>query len=400
MRILFVTELWPPHSGSFILEQVKAIAPFVSATVAVLVADPPQLSRYRSRRSSFPENSGAPHSIPNLREEVKVHFLRYRTIPELGRYLNSILAFRALLRFLCQKKERFDLIHAHFAYTVGFAAARVGQKFGIPVVVTVYGSDINFYTRRTLRNFVAAHFTIWGLRHATAVTAVSIELKRKLLTLKVPNERITVIPFGIRSSVFYPRGEKHLLRRQMQLPETGILFLFVGNLVPVKGLEFLLNAFADVCRRLPATTLIIIGSGELEAVLKRRVFALGIDKQVIWPGRKPHEEIPFWMSAADFLVLPSLSEGYPNVILEALACGTPVIASRVGGVPEILVSPDLGIMVPPGDSEALAQAMLAAGEKNWDSQKLVDYAHANTWDECAQRYLKLYHRLLEQSAKL
>ena len=104
------------------------------------------------------------------------------------------------------------------------------------------------------------------------------------------------------------------------------------------------------------------------------------------------------MSAADFLVLPSLSEGYPMVALESLACGTPIIASRVGGIPEIIISPDFGTMVPSRDSEALAQAILDAVGKNWDQAKLVAYARANTWAERAQRFLKVSQTVIENTA--
>jgi glycosyltransferase involved in cell wall biosynthesis len=133
----------------------------------------------------------------------------------------------------------------------------------------------------------------------------------------------------------------------------------------------------------------------LESSLKQLAPAVGIERNIIWAGRKPHAEIPIWMSAANFLILPSLSEGYPMVVLESLACGTPVIASRVGGIPEILVSDDFGTMVQPRDSEALTQAILNAIDKKWDSAKLVAYAHANTWTERAQRFMKVYQDVLK-----
>jgi glycosyltransferase involved in cell wall biosynthesis len=271
---------------------------------------------------------------------------------------------------------------------------RAGRKFRIPVIVTAHGSDINVYTRRNLRNFVAAWFTIWGLKHAVGLVAVSEDLKKKISALGIPEHRITVVPAGIPESIFFPRGERHALRRQLQLPETGTLFLYVGNLARVKGLEFLLQAFARARTQLPQTALLMVGEGELETELKQRAHTLGIDRQIIWAGRKPHAEIPLWMSAADFLVLPSLSEGYGLVVLEALACGTPVIASRVGGVPEILISPDFGEMVPPGDSAALAGAMIKAAGKQWDTKRLVGYAQANTWAERTQRLLQVYQKVL------
>jgi glycosyltransferase involved in cell wall biosynthesis len=399
MRILIVTEMWPPYSSAFVAEQVKSLAPHISITVAVLTPDPPALPRYRSMRSPLAQMSEGPHRLPELREQVLVYYLRYRTIPELGKYLNSLQAWRALARFLRLQHQNFDLIHAHFAYALGYAAARAGRRFNLPVVVTAHGSDINFYTRRTLRNWAAAGFTIWGVRHASAVTVVSADLKKKVLALNVPADRITIIPAGIRETIFFPRGEKKSLRQQLRLAEKDVLLLFVGNLLPVKGLEFLLTAFAHVGKQRSGVKLVVVGSGKLESSLKQLAQKLGLERNLTWAGKKSHEEIPLWMNAADFLVLPSLSEGYPMVVLEALACGTPVIASRVGGIPEILVSPDFGVMVPSRDSDALAHAILAAVEQKWDTGKLVAYAHANTWTERAQRFLKVYQNVLAPRAE-
>ncbi len=399
MKILAVSELWPPASGSFVFEQIKAVAPFVSVTVAVLVPHAPNLPRYRAQRSPHANKSFGPCCMPELGEGVEVYYLHYRTIPELSKYVNSLQARSVLRRFLIQQKGRFDLIHAHFAYIAGFAAVSAGKRFGLPVIITAHGSDINVYTRRHPRTVVAARMTIWGLRHAAAVTVVSEDLKNKVSGLGVPDRNITVIPNGIRETFFYPRGKKFDLRRQLQLPQTGVCFLFVGNLVQVKGLEFLLNAFArfleqESSTRVAPATLVMIGSGVLEMALKRQAEQLTIGRQIIWAGQRPYAEMPFWMSAAEFLLLPSLSEGYGLVILEALACGTPAIASRVGGVQEILTSPELGILVPPADSEALALAMRAALNKTWNVQNLVAYAHTHTWAERARCFLQLYHRLV------
>jgi len=395
MRVLFVTELWPPHGGSFVFDQIKSISSFVSATVVVLIPHPPRLSRYRSLHSWFVDKSAE----PKLECGIPVYYLRYGTIPELGKYLNSMQASRSLAQFLRHRRERFDLIHAHFAYTAGFAAVRAGKRFDLPVIVATYGSDINFYTRRNLKNLAAALFTIWGLQHATAITALSNDLAAKIAALGVSGPKITVIPLGIQETIFFPRGEKSMLRRQLQLPDDGRLFLFVGNWVPVKGLTFLFEALAQVYRKFPAARLVMIGHGKLEPLLKQQTQHLRIEKQIIWAGPKPHAEIPLWMSAADFLVLPSLSEGYGLVVLEALACGIPVIASHVGGIPEILLSNDLGMLVPPRDSEALTRAMLNAIDKKWETKKLVEYAHTRTWSAQTQKLLQVYQNVLEQRAE-
>ena len=387
MKILFVTELWPPHGGSFVVDQVKSVAAFVSATVAVLIPHPPDFVRYRNIHSRFAARPEVLHDIP-------VYYLRYRTFPELGRYLNSVQAARVLNSFLHRHHENFDLIHAHFAYTSGFAAVHSARRKKIPAIITVHGSDINYYTRRNLRNFIAAGYTIWGLRRAAAIHAVSQDLKNKVAALGVNENRITVIPNGIQEALFFPRRDKAALRRRLQLPESSTIFLYVGNFSRVKGLGILLNAFAQVQAKLSNATLLMIGGGELENELKQHAQIAGLEKKIIWVGRKPHDEIPDWMNAANLLVLPSLSEGFGLVLLEALACGTPVIASAVGGVLEILTAPELGVMAPPGDSEKLAGAMFEAAGKSWDTKELVAHAHANTWSERTPRFLQVYQTAL------
>ena len=397
MRILIVTEMWPPHSGTFVVEQIKSLAPFISITVAVLVPCPPDWPRYHSERSPLTAMPEGPQQIPELGNQVTVYYLRYQTIPELGKYLNSKRAYHVLTQFL-REHDEFELIHAHFAYVLGYAAVRAGQQLHLPVVVTTHGSDINYYTRRTPTNWTAAWPTIWGLRHASAITVVCEDLRKKILSFNVPAERLVIIPAGVRENTFFPRGEKTALRQQLKLSEKDTILLFVGNLIPVKGLKFLFRALKQVGEKQSPIKIIIIGGGDLDISLKKLAHSLGIERNIIWAGRKPHAEIPFWMGAADFLVLPSLSEGYPMVVLESLACGTPVIASRVGGIPEILVSSDFGTLVPARDSDALAQAILDAVDRNWDRTKLVAYARANTWSKRAQRFLKVYQTVIENAA--
>jgi len=401
MRVLIVTEMWPPNSGSFVFEHVRALADFARIDVVVLVSVPPSLRRYQKFQSSLAAlaHQAGPHRMPELGPQASIYYLPYRTIPEISKYINSWQALRSLVNFLRRRLERFDLIHAHFAYTAGFAAAWAGKRFRIPVVITAHNSDIHVYSRRRPRNFVAALFTIWGLRHVAALNVVSADLAKKVLALGVPEHKIAVIPVGVPASIFYRRGEKKIIRRQLGLSENAIIFLFVGYFIARKGGQFLLRAFADVCRRLPAEkaakmSLLMIGNGELETDWKQLAKNLEIERQIIWPGAKPNSEISAWMNAADFLVLPSLGEGTPTVLMESLACGTPVIASRVGGVPEILISPDFGTIVPPGDSDALANAMFEAIAKPVDTKKISRYGQTHTWDERIKRLLNLYQNVL------
>jgi len=250
-----------------------------------------------------------------------------------------------------------DVVFAPWAYPDGWAAARLARRAGLPVVVQVHGSDVKLLDRSAARRRRTAE----ALNAADGVVAVSRDLRDRVVALGVPAERVTVIHDGVDAGVFCP-GDRANARAAVNFPggwPTAPVLLFVGNLVPVKGIDVLLRALPAVS---PAR-LVVVGVGPELDRLTRQAAGLGVADRVTFLGSLPQSALPNWYRAADVFVLPSRSEGVPNVLLEAGACGTPWVASRVGGVPEIPghVSRRL---VPPDDPAALAAAIadaLAAG---------------------------------------
>ena len=173
--------------------------------------------------------------------------------------------------------------------------------------------------------------------------------------------------------------------------------LFVGNLVEIKGIPDLLEAvrIANQTRTEPLE-LVLVGDGPLESAARARVRRLGIESSVRFAGREPPERVVLWLAASDVLALPSLNEGAPNVVLEALACGRPVVATAVGGVPEIHPGEAAGALVPPRDPAALAGALEAVLRRAWDEQALAALVERFSWAENARETLRILRASAER----
>jgi glycosyltransferase involved in cell wall biosynthesis len=236
----------------------------------------------------------------------------------------------------------------------------------------------------------------WTLNHADLVIAVSAALKKEMISLGIPAEKIEVIPNGIDANRFRPIA-MDTARQKLHLGQIGALILAVGALIPLKGQELLIHAFARISMENSHLQLYILGEGPLRPTLEKLVLKLGLQDRVHLPGKKPHEELPFWFSAADVSCLPSAREGWPNVVTESLACGTPVVATRVGGIPEILVSPDFGILVDQS-IESIASGLSQALSKRWDREGISARVRERTWDTVAAEVDRTLNSLVQPGA--
>lgn len=250
------------------------------------------------------------------------------------------IRFRRLL-----KDEHVDLIHAH-EFDANVQGAFVAAISGIPLVATVHGKH---YFWEKLRRRLAYR---WVSRRATMV-AVSEDLKQFIVEkVGVCSERITVLYNGVDVPPPPRKADIDACRKELRLPEEDQIVGVVGNLYPVKGHQYLIEGIPEVLKKCPNTSFIFAGRGQLETELKDQVFRLGLDKRVHFLGLR--QDIPRILALLDVFVLPSLSEGLSMAILEAMMAGKPVIATRVGGNPEIVLDGETGFLVPPKDSQALA----------------------------------------------
>jgi glycosyltransferase involved in cell wall biosynthesis len=243
------------------------------------------------------------------------------------------------------------LIYAPWAYPDGWAAVHLGHRAGLPVVLKVVGSDILLLSKYPRRE----RGTLDALRQADAVIAVSRDLAERLAGYGIDPDKVHVVYDGVDKTLFHP-GPRFEARSRIGLPGDEPLLLFVGNLVPVKGLDILIEACGQLADRGTAFTCLLVGEGSLRTQLERQARLRGLEERVRFMGSVPNDRLPDWYRAASVVLLSSHSEGVPNVLLEAAACGTPFVASRVGGIPEIAhLGPSR--LVPPGDPHLLAEAI-------------------------------------------
>ena len=390
MRVLVFTSLFPnnvwPHHGVFIKERMKSVAALPGMTLRVVAPVPwfpPVKLGFRWRYSQVkPEEviEGLPVSHP-----------RYFMIPKVATRWHGPMMSRSLLPFVKRIRASFDfdVIDAHYVYPDGFAAVEIGRALGTPVVVSARGSDINVF-----REIPAVRDRLrFTLTRASALIAVSEALAAAMRDLGAPPRSIHVVPNGVDARKFHP-VPRDAARARIGAPP-GRLLIAVGHLTWNKGFDRLLGAFRSL-RNMGAyedAHVAIVGEGVYRRELERLVGFLGLTGRVRLAGEVPHDELALWYSAADLSCLFSRREGWPNVVLESMACGTPVLATPVGGVPEIMGNDSVGA-VAEGDEAALARAMAAALGRPWDRAAIARFAQGHTWERAAESV----HSVLESIA--
>jgi glycosyltransferase involved in cell wall biosynthesis len=275
-----------------------------------------------------------------------------------------------------------DLIHANWTFSA-FAATLGAPIHRRPVVCTVQGSDIYRAARIPLAGFLTRR----ALRGARKVIALSASLAEGAVRLGADPDRIAVIPNGVDAKRFYPNG----------IPRESVL-LFAGSLIERKGLRTLLAAMEQIRRRHPAHRLVLIGDGPERSELESRVRDIGIGESVFFTGSLSPAEVARWMRLAELFILPSLEEGQGVALLEALASGTPCIAGRAGGIPEV-ISPEWGELVEPGNAQALANSISGLIGAPLRRQAMGNAAAAGVrakfdWPMIAQRILDVYREVV------
>ncbi|MDR7420624.1 MAG: glycosyltransferase [Armatimonadota bacterium] len=316
---------------------------------------------------------------------VEAFYPRYVQIPArwfvpfapLAMAAGSLRRLRSLRR-----AGRLDVIYAQAVLPDGLAGALVGKCLGVPSVCLARGTDVNVMGRRTR---IGRRLTRVTVRWSAGVVAVAHDLARTLQGIVGSPSLPPVIANGIDLELFHP-GDRRMARRALDLSPDGHLLLFVGRLVPGKGLTELLDVFPAVLGRHPSAALALVGDGPLAPTLRRQAKALGIEGRVVFAGERPHREIASWMQAASVFVLPSESEGFPNVVREALASGCPVVATTVGDLPRV-VTPSEGRLVSVGDRRALSEALLDVLASRWDPRHLRNAVLKASWERNADETL-------------
>ena len=381
MRILVLTNLfptpWDPLRGAFNRQQFERLGQRHDVDVLTAVDFRERLAGVRGAVD-----------VPGVRTDHFVFFY-----PPL---LRSLHAFFWLLSLWCQRGRKlrggnYDCLLLSWAYPDAAAAGWLARRLRIPYVVKVHGSDLNVQANDALRRPQIRS----ALRGAGAVVAVSRALAEKAVALGTEAARVHVLYNGVDGERFAP-GSRNQARAKLQLVVDGPIVLYVGNLKVSKGCLDLLEAFPALLARHPQARLVYVGAGSCRKELLQRAATLGCSEQVQLAGAAIHAELGEWFRAADLLCLPSHNEGVPNVVLEAMACGIPVVASRVGGIPEVL--PDFaGILVPAHDRESLSAALIHATERPWDGARIAAHANRFQWEDNIGRLERILHDVISES---
>ena len=351
IRLLVFTSLYPnavqPRHGVFVEERLRHLVDSGRIT-ATVVAPVPWFPFRHQRFGAYSAFARVP--AHEQRHGIQISHPRYPAIPKLGMSIAPWLMYRALLPVLRELQANgtdFDLIDAHYFYPDGVAAVRLGAALGKPVVITARGTDVMWipHYRRPRAQIQ------WAAGRAAAIVAVSQALKDQVTALGVDPGKITVLRNGVDLDRFEPR-DRTVIRAKLDL--TGPVWLTVGHLVALKGVHIVIAALA----RVPDTTLLIVGEGPEQRKLRGLVEQLGLHARVRLLGAISHAELCDYYNAADVLVQASSREGMPNVVLESLACGTPVVATPFAGVNELLDAPEAGEIAAQRSDEAIAAAWL------------------------------------------
>lgn len=363
-------------AGLFVRERMFRVAKHLPLTVVAPVPWFPFQSLIRVVYPGF--RPVAPGT--EIQEHTTVFHPRFLSIPGAFKSLDGLfMALGCLPRMWQLKRQgRLDIIDAHFAYPDGYAASLLGRWLSVPVTITLRGTETRHVKDATLRPLVIA-----AMSRASRVFSVSDSLRQIAISCGIEASKLRVIGNGVDISKFSPLS-RIPAREGLHISTTAKVIVTVGGMVERKGFHRVIAAMPELIQKYPDLTYLVIGGpspeGDMTERLKRLVSELKLDTAVKFLGPMASDRLGQFLSAADVFVLSTRNEGWANVLLEAMACGLPVIATDVGGNREVVASPTLGTIVPFDDHAKLVAAILQSLDVHWDRDAIRAYAEANTWD--------------------
>ncbi len=387
LRLLTFSSLFPnaarPNHGVFVENRLRHLVASGAATSTV-VAPVPWFPSTTPRFGDWARHALAPQA--EQRNGLTVLHPRYPVVPRVGMSIAPWLMFRALLPVVraLHARERFDAIDAHYLYPDGVAAVWLGQRLGLPVVVTARGTDVTLIPRYA----VPRRLIQGAIRDTAALISVSAALKDALIALGAPPDKVTVLRNGVDTALFRPPDDRDAARRALGL--IGPTLISVGLLIERKGHHHVIEAM----RALPGFAWLIVGEGPAQARLAGMIAQYGLSDRVRLLGPRPHAELPALYGAADALVLASSREGWANVLLESMACGTPVVASNIPGNPEVVREAAAGVVVAantPAGIAAAVRGMFAALPARAATRA---YAEQFGWEDTTAGQIALFRRVV------
>jgi teichuronic acid biosynthesis glycosyltransferase TuaC len=380
-----------PGKGLFVRARISAVAARADVIVMAPVALPDYANPHNDLLASL--------HIPTRRYEDGMTVLHPRwAYPPRGGWLNAFFLAARLFWPVARLRARegYEVLDAHYAHPEGIAAVTLGRILRLPVIITMRGSELRYH-RQTWKRFWIG----WALRRATRVIAVSEQLRQLAVSLGVNPSRTAVIPNGINDDIFYPRN-RAIARNAHDVPAHEHLVLCAGDLAELKGHHKVIRSLKALTDAGTPARLLIAGgvgrSGRYAAALRKQVSDCGLDDRVRFVGEVTQQALAELMSAADVFCLASSSEGWPNVVNEALACGTPVVATDVGAVRHMMPTSDYGCVVPVDDAEALTAALRDALTREWDRSRISEWGRSRSWAHVAEEVLEQVQMAITERA--
>jgi glycosyltransferase involved in cell wall biosynthesis len=395
LRVLLFSTLYPsstrPGHGIFVETRLRELLKTEEIEVRVLAPVPWFFSK-DPRHGEKAQMAATPRA--ETRNGIAVRHPRYLVIPKIGMtvapWLLALASIRPI-RQLIREGFDFDVIDAHYYYPDGVAAAWLARHFGKPLAITARGTDVNLVTQYSLPRRMMQ----WAARRAEASIGVCGALVDVLRGWRIDGRKLHVMRNGVDLERFTRQPDSGLRLRVGLQSGAGPLLLSVGHLIERKGHHLVIAALAALRDTHPQAHLVIVGEGPERAALQAQAQALGVAGRVTLTGALAQTELPGWYSAADLLVLASSREGWANVLLESMACGTPVVATNIWGTPEVVARPAAGVLVDERTADALASGVRQLLARAPAPEAVRAYAESFSWDETSQAQLRVFRQLAE-----
>lgn len=387
VRTLLFSTLYPaasrPSHGIFVETRLRELLKSGQVQTRVL-APVPWFPLRAARWGEYAQMAATPQH--EQRHGIVVDHPRYMVVPKVGMGLVPGALFRVALREARRLQAEgfdFDLIDAHYFYPDGVAAVALGEALGKPVVITARGTDINLIPQHAgpRRRILDA------AQRCSHMITVCKALKDELVALGAPADKVTVLRNGVDLSLFH-RQDREAARQTFGVQ--GFSLASVGHLIDRKGHHHVIEALAN----LPQASLYLAGTGPMEAQLRAQVARLNLGDRVHFLGRLNQAQLCTLYNAVDALVLASSREGWANVLLESMACGTPVVASDVWGTPEVVAAPAAGVLMPSLDAAGVVAAVRKLQSHLPERAATRAYAEGFAWDDTTQGQLAIFDHVL------
>jgi glycosyltransferase involved in cell wall biosynthesis len=372
-RLVIITNLyplpWEPNRATFNRQQFEQLNEKFEKSVLIPVA----FTEWFKHRKE-------------IKQQHNLRYVPYFYTPKIGRRFYSFFLFISILIHSgwWLKKKKPSLIFASWAFPEAVTASWLSTLFNTRFYFKVHGSDINLHATVPAR----AKQIVKAAKKASRILSVSKALAQQMIDLGIDKKKIKVIYNGVDHHLFSQTPINKNLLSSFNLPTTLKYVLYVGNLKTTKGVNELLLGFANYSKQHSDIHLIYAGPGALKENLKQQANHLKINTKVHFLGSIDHALLPSLIAQAQLLALPSYNEGVPNVILEAMACGTPVLVTRVGGVAEIVDEAICGKLIIAGSSDAVTSGLTELLSKSWDRELIKQHSHAFTWQKNKQQLIE------------